>query len=194
MMDAYHALSATAGATDAAAMVQNLLNSLKGTPGLGAAPQAEGKLYPLLSDLLDSSSTVDMADSLSESKIDTLLKLLPPAVVILSQRADSPSDIGRDQTPDDAVAALAAMNIDRKRSLLKRVLRSPQFHQSLTSLTLALRDGGLPTVSEALGIQVANGGRIKGSAVPLGGGEAVEAFVEGVKKAVQETKHTEANS
>jgi 26S proteasome regulatory subunit N13 len=169
-------------------MVQNFLDSLKGTPGLGAAAQAEGKLYPLLSDLLDSSTTVDMADSLPEDKLDHLLSLLPPVVVVLNQYAGGYSDLGRNATQEGAVAALAAMSIDRKRGLLKKVLRTPQFHQSLTSLSLALRDGGLPTVSEALGIPVQNGGRIKGSSVPLGGGEAVEAFVEGVKKSVQEKK------
>jgi 26S proteasome regulatory subunit N13 len=168
-------------------MVQNLLNSLKGTPGLGAQPQAEGKLYPLLSDLLDTSSTVDMVDSISESRLEHLLSLLPPLVVLLSQRDSDEADAGKDpRQAEAAAAAIAAMSMDRKRVLLKRVLRSPQFHQSLTSLTLALRDGGLPTVSEALGIQVQNGGRIQGSSVPLGGGEAVEAFVEGVRQGVQE--------
>ena len=51
---------------------------------------------------------------------------------------------------------------------------------------MALRDGGLPSIAEALGIKVENGGMVKGGNVPLGGGEAVEAFVEGIKKQVQD--------
>lgn len=75
---------------------------------------------------------------------------------------------------------------DQKKDLLGRVLRSPQLHQSLGSLTVALRDGGLPMIGEALGVKTENGGRVKGGTVPLGGGEAVEAFLEGVKRGAQE--------
>jgi 26S proteasome regulatory subunit N13 len=87
-----------------------------------------------------------------------------------------------------AAAASEALSLDQKKALLKRVLRCPQFHQSLGSLTVALRDGGLPTIADALGIKVANGGLVRGGTVPLGGGDAVEAFVEGVRRAVEEEK------
>jgi 26S proteasome regulatory subunit N13 len=87
-----------------------------------------------------------------------------------------------------AAAALEALSLDQKKAILKKVLRSPQFHQSLASLTVALRDGGLPSVADALGIKVANGGLVKGGSVPLGGGEAVEAFVEGVIQTVESEK------
>jgi len=93
-----------------------------------------------------------------------------------------------DPTSEIAQAAIQALSIDQKKDVLKRVLRSPQLHQSLGSLTVALRDGGLPTVSEALKIKVANGGYIKHGGMPLGAGEAVEAFLEGVKSTVQEEK------
>ena len=43
-------------------------------------------------------------------------------------------------------------------------------------------------IGEALGLKVENGGSVKGGSVPLGGGEAVEAFVEGVRRGVGETK------
>lgn len=36
-------------------------------------------------------------------------------------------------------------------------------------------------IGEALGLKVENGGLIRGGSMPLGGGEAVEAFVKGVK-------------
>jgi len=55
-------------------------------------------------------------------------------------------------------------------------------------MTVALRDGGLPIIAEALNIDVENGGLIRGGSVPMGGGEAVEAFLEGVKKGVEEEK------
>jgi 26S proteasome regulatory subunit N13 len=188
--DADSVCRASGGAPDAATVVQNLLNSLRGAPGLGATQQQqqpEGKLYPLLSDLLDAPTTTKMVDAASESSIDKLLDLLPTSVILLSQQvADEADDDGKEPSPDAAAAVRATMSLGEKRSVLKTVLRSPQFHQSLTSLTLALRDGGLPSVSEALGVKVENGGRLKGSAVPLGGGEAVEAFVEGVKRSVQE--------
>lgn len=87
-----------------------------------------------------------------------------------------------------AAAALDALSLDQKKSILKRVLRSPQFHQSLGSLTVALREGGLPSIADALKIKVANGGLVEGGSVPLGGGDAVEAFVEGVKKIVEDEK------
>ena len=80
------------------------------------------------------------------------------------------------------------MSTGQKKALLKKVLRSPQFHQSLGSLSMAIRDGGLPTVADALKINVEGGGFVRGGTVPLGGGDAVEAFVEGVKKSVQEKK------
>jgi hypothetical protein len=53
---------------------------------------------------------------------------------------------------------------------------------------VALRDGGLPSIADALAIRVENGGYMRGGSMPLGGGEAVEAFVEGVRKTVEETE------
>lgn len=85
-----------------------------------------------------------------------------------------------------ASTALEALSLEQKKAILKKVLRSPQFHQSLGSLTVALRDGGLPSIGDALGIRVTNGGLVRGGSVPLGGGDAVEAFVEGIKRTVEE--------
>ena len=90
--------------------------------------------------------------------------------------------------PETAAAAMEALSLDQKKSILKKVLRSPQFHQSLGSLTMAIRDGGLPSIAEALGIKLQHGGLVRGGSVPLGGGDAVEAFVEGVKNTVESKK------
>lgn len=148
--------------------MRNFLASLKGTPGLGSSGQAQGKLYPMLNDLLDRSVTISMLDAADDQYVEGLLSFLPSALIMKR----------------------ATMSSAQKRTLLKKTLRSPQFAQSLASLSVALRDGGLPSVSEALRIEVENGGLVKGGAVPLGGGEAIEAFVNGVKKQVQKKRAT----
>jgi len=89
---------------------------------------------------------------------------------------------------ETAKAAMEALSLDQKKEILRKVLRSPQFTQSLSSLTSALRDGGLPTISDALQVPVANGGFIKDGAVPLGGGGAMEAFLNGVKDSMEKKR------
>lgn len=178
---------ASSSAPDAAAAVRNFLESLKGQQGLSSGQQAEGgKLYPVLNDLLEPSTTIPMIDAASDDYVDNLLGFLPPTVLVLSQQGSDGDPVSADPSAESVTAAREAMSPGQKRSLLKKVLRSPQFSQSLASLTVALRDGGLPTIAEALGIRVENGGLVRGGSVPLGGGDAVEAFVEGVKKTVQE--------
>ncbi|KAK4230600.1 proteasome complex subunit Rpn13 ubiquitin receptor-domain-containing protein [Podospora fimiseda] len=172
---------------DAAAAVRNFLDSLKGNPSLGGGggQSAQGKAYPLLNDLLDSSTTISMLDSAPDAYVDHLLDYLPPVVLVLTQQGESGDDLAKEPGAESVEAAKEAMSSEQKRALVKRVLRSPQFSQSLASLTAALRDGGLPSIAEALSVPVANGGRVRGGTVPLGGGEAIEAFVEGMKKTVQ---------
>ncbi|KAI0022216.1 proteasome complex subunit Rpn13 ubiquitin receptor-domain-containing protein [Xylariomycetidae sp. FL0641] len=176
--------AASSATPDAAAAVRNFLDSLKGGANAGAS-QGEGKLYPLLSDLLTPPNTMPMLQNATEDQVNNLLNFLPPQVIVLSQQADV-GDSTAEPSADAIDAAKQAMSLPQKKSLVEKILRSPQFHQSLTSLSMALRDGGLPTVADALQIKVENGGYIRGGQMPLGGGEAVEAFVEGVKKTVQE--------
>lgn len=104
---------------------------------------------------------------------------------MLAQESDA-SDSTVEATPATAQAAIEALSQGQKKSLINKVLRTPQLQQSLGSLTMALRDGGLPMIGEALSLKVENGGLIKGGSMPLGGGDAVEAFVKGVKKTVEE--------
>lgn len=122
-----------------------------------------------------------MLDAADDAYVDNLLTLLPPTVLALS----APGATAAGQAELGPEAAAAAMSSGQKRTLLKKVLRSPQFSQALAGLTAALRDGGLPSIAEALGVELAEGGRVRGGTVPLGGGEAVEAFVEGVKRGVE---------
>lgn len=165
-------------------MVRNFLDSLKGTPGLGAS-HGERKAYPLLNDLLEPSTTIPMLEAADDAYVDTLLGFLPPTLLVLAQQGDNADAIEREPGAESVEAAKQAMSLDQKRALLKKVLRSPQFTQSLASLTVALRDGGLPSIEEALRFPVKGGGLVPGGSVPLGGGDAVEAFVEGAKLKVQ---------
>ncbi|OCK77543.1 hypothetical protein K432DRAFT_384605 [Lepidopterella palustris CBS 459.81] len=176
--------AASSGANDASAIVQNFLNSLKGGGLSGASQQQQSKPFTTLPDLLPSSTTIPIIEKADLAFIDSLLSHLPPTILLLAQGIDDLSEI--DPTLETSQAAIQALSMDQKKDILKRVLRSPQLHQSLGSLTVALRDGGLPTVSEALKIKVQNGGYMKSGGMPLGAGEAVEAFLEGVKKTVQE--------
>ena len=99
-----------------------------------------------------------------------------------SSPATDPPAKDADPDPDTLAAIRLSLSAAQKRALLARVLRSPQFAQSLASLTHALRDGGLPSVAEALHVAVRHGGYLQpGGTVPVGGGEAVEVFLEGIK-------------
>jgi hypothetical protein len=114
---------------------------------------------------------------------------LPPTLFLLAQEADD--GYSAEPTAETVQAALETLSLEQKKEILTQVLHAPHFNQSLGSLTVALRDGGLPTISEALGIRVRNGGYMRAGGMPLGGGEAVEAFVEGVKQTVEEEKKRE---
>ena len=46
-----------------------------------------------------------------------------------------------------------------------------------------MHSGGL--FADALGVQLQNGGLVKGGSMPLGGGDAVEAFITGIKKSIE---------
>ena len=151
-------------------------------------PSAGEESFPPLPDLLRTSSTLAVIETADERLVDRLLSFLPPILLVLAQEADDLSFV--DATPGTAQAAMEALSLGQKKDILAKVLRSPQFSQSLASLTIALRDGGLPSVSEALGIKVANGGYGRGGGMPLGGAAAVAAFVTGVRKTVEEEKET----
>ena len=169
---------------NAAAAVRDFLQSLQGNQNLQGQSQAQGQVYTTLADLLATSTTVPIIDTATSAFVDNLLSHLPPILLLLNQEADDISDV--DPTPETAKAALEALSLDQKKEILRKVLRSPQFSQSLGSLTQAIRDGGLPTISDALQIPVVHGGYVKeGSGVPQGGGDAVEAFVNGVRDSVQ---------
>ena len=169
--------------SEPSAVVQNLLQSLQG--GDNGAAQAEEQTFTTLADLLTPPSTLPLIESADMDTVDHLLNFLPSSLVLLSQDLDDEISEA-EANPELAEAIKQSLSLDQKKDILRRVLRSPQFTQSLGSLTVALRDGGLPTISEALNVKVRNGGFMRRGGVPLGGGEAVQAFLEGVKDHVKE--------
>ncbi|KAF2435153.1 hypothetical protein EJ08DRAFT_581033 [Tothia fuscella] len=179
--------------TDANAAVQNFLRSLGGNNSQPTAQSSQStrqdQLFTTLTDLLDPSTCISTLSTLTPTQIDTLLSNLPPQILLLAQ--ESPDDFSENTSPtelspESAQAAIDALSMTQKKDVLTTVFRSPQLHQSLGSLTMALRDGGLPMVAESLGIKVEGGGFVRGSGMPLGEGEAVKAFLEGVKRTVEE--------
>lgn len=180
---------------DPSAVVQNFLRSLQ-----GGSQQADGqqqqqqqaadKPFTTLPDLLPSATTVPFVNNATPEQIDNLCTFLPPEIFLLAQESSSTSTIDTPTDPSGASSiaaqgAIEALSTEQKKDIIKRVLHSPQLQQSLGSLTVALRDGGLPMIGDALGLNVENGGSIRGGTMPLGGGEAVEAFVNGVKRTVE---------
>lgn len=175
---------------DAAIAVQNFLRSMQGNQALSnQQSQPQGRIFTTLPDLLPSTTTIPVIDSADPALIDNLLSHIPPVLLLLSQEADDISSV--EPNSETAKAAIEALSLKQKQEILKKVLRSPQFTQSLGSLTVALRDGGLPSISEALSIRVENGGFTRGSGISLGGGEAVEAFLEGVKASIEKESDVE---
>lgn len=172
----------SSGATlDAQSIVQNFLRSMGGSSTSNQQP-AQQKLFTTLQDLLTTTSTIPWIDTISEETADQLMQYLPTDLIALARDDDSEETSSRPPT------------LTEKKDVLRRVLRSPQFTQSLASLTFALRDGGLPSVSEALNIPVQNGGYMRRGGVPLGGGEAVEAFLNGVRDTVKNEDEAEGES
>lgn len=160
-------------------LVQSFLNSLS-SGSQASQQQGENKPFATLSDLLPASTTTSYISTASLQQIDHLCSFLPPELFLIAQESSAEGSATAVQ------AALDSLSLDQKKKVLNRVLNSPQLHQSLGSLTIALRDGGLPMIGEALGLKLENGGHIRGGIMPLGGGTAVEAFVKGVKKAAEE--------
>ena len=160
------------------------MKSLQGNQLSGGQQQAEGKVFTTLPDLLQPTTTLQILEEADESYLDSLLSHLPPTLILLA--SDDEEAISAEPDLETVEAVMMSLSTEQKKSIITKVLRSPQFMQSLGTLTSALRDGGLPMISEALKIKVPNGGLVQGGTVPLGGGEAVEAFLDGFKKAAGE--------
>ncbi|KAI9373063.1 proteasome complex subunit Rpn13 ubiquitin receptor-domain-containing protein [Aspergillus egyptiacus] len=171
---------AATASSDPSAVVQGFLQSLRGTQS-----QEAEQPFTTLQDLLPPSTTLPYLETLDVQGVDNLLKFLPQELLILALQMEEPSAAQRrPETAQD----VGSLSLSQKKSILRKVLHSPQFTQSLTSLTVAIRDGGLPSISEALQIPVENGGFMRRGGVPLGGGDAVRAFLQGVRDLVKESQ------
>lgn len=168
--------------------MQDFLKSLQGVQAPPQGTDTDGPTFTL-QDLLTPSSTLPFVDSADEETIDNLLSFLPPSLPLLAQDIDDVS--AAEANPELAEAIMQSLDLSQKKGILKRVLHSPQFMQSLVSLTVALRDGGLPSISEALRIPVENGGFMRRGGVPLGGSQAMDAFLDGIRRYMQENQSAE---
>ncbi|KAL9090267.1 MAG: hypothetical protein Q9159_002072 [Coniocarpon cinnabarinum] len=152
----------------------SLLASINAGPGSQQHhPQAQ-HISTTLADLLPPSTTISAFSTAPISTVDRLLKdFLPPEILTLSPSSN---------TPTNADAAIASLSEAEKRRTLEKVLRSPQFTQALGSITSAIRDGGLTSVSEALGVKLEGKGIVPGTGEVVNGGAAVEVFLEALRK------------
>ncbi|KAH8728781.1 hypothetical protein GQ44DRAFT_32765 [Phaeosphaeriaceae sp. PMI808] len=177
-----------APANDVSALVQNFVNSLQGG-NLSSSSQQSSAPFTTLLDLLWPSHTIPTIDKASPELIDALCAQLPMTPFLLEAEVEDVDQI--DPNSETAHMAMQTLDQSEKIEVLKRILRAPQLRAALGSLTEALKTGALPTVAQGLKIDVANGGFMRGGAMPLGGGEAVKAFLEGVKKTVEKDEKDE---
>lgn len=167
--------------SDPSSVVQSFLQSLQRNSSQSQDPD---KPFTTLQDLLPPAATLPFLEAADDKTVDNLLSFLPPALLLLAQDVEDVSSI---DDPELTEAVMASLDLSQKKNILRKVLHSPQFSQSLASLTVAIRDGGLPSISEALKIPVENGGFMRRGGVPLGGGDAVEAFLQGVRNHVKDS-------
>ncbi|KAE8355546.1 proteasome complex subunit Rpn13 ubiquitin receptor-domain-containing protein [Aspergillus coremiiformis] len=172
---------AAAADSDPSSVVQNFLQSLQRNSTQARDPD---RPFTTLQDLLSPATTLPFLEFADDRTVDNLLSFLPPALLLLAQDVEDVSSV---DDPELTEAVMASLDLPQKKNILRKVLHSPQFTQSLASLTVAIRDGGLPSISEALKIPVENGGFMRRGGVPLGGGDAVEVFLQGVRNHVKDT-------
>ncbi|KAI4690028.1 uncharacterized protein J4E84_004209 [Alternaria hordeiaustralica] len=176
-----------AGSGDVSAIVQDFMNSLKGGNAGGSSQQQRGsEPFASLTEFLWPTHTLSTVENASDETIDALCAQLPTIPFLLEAEVEDIDQI--DPNSETAQMAIQTLGRDEKIEVLSRILRAPQLRGALGSLNEALRTGALPTVSQALNIDVENGGYMRGGGMPLGGGDAVKAFLEGVKKTVEKEK------
>ena len=164
--------------SDPSSVVQDFLQSLQGNQD---PSQGRERLFTTLQDLLSPSSTLSYVESADTESVDNLLGFLPSSLLLLTQDIDAEDADAAESNPELSEAIKQSLDLSQKKDILFKVLHSPQFSQSLASLTVALREGGLPSISEALKIPVEHDGYMRRGGVPIGGGDAVAAFLEGAK-------------
>ncbi|KAJ4379783.1 hypothetical protein N0V86_004966 [Didymella sp. IMI 355093] len=175
---------AAGGVGDVSSIVQNFMDSLKSGGGGSEQQQQGGGEFTTLLDLLWPTTTRPIIEEASDELIDALCAQLPTTPFLLQAEVEDVDQI--DPNGEEAQMVVQTMGQDEKREVIQAIVRAPQLRAALGSLTEALRSGALPTVAQALKINVEHGGYMRGGAMPLGGGDAVKAFLEGVKRTVQD--------
>ncbi|PWW76599.1 adhesion regulating molecule [Tuber magnatum] len=140
--------------------LQNLISQIQlpGAAGGGGYQQQEPMIS--LHDLLPSTTTTSLLAGMTPGTVDDLISNLPQGIV-----------------PRNATLA-------QKKEVIRKVLHSPQFSQSLVSLSVALRDGGMRGISDSLGVRLDPGEEGAGS-------DSVTTFVEAIKR--EEEKKEDSN-
>jgi len=142
--------------------LQNLISQIQlpgGARGGGGGYQQQEPTISL-HDLLPSTTTTPLLAAMTSGAVDDLISNLPQGII-----------------PRNATLA-------QKKEVIRKVLHSPQFNQSLIGLSVALRDGGLRGISDSLGVRLAPGEVGTGS-------DQVTTFVEAIKR--EEEKKADGN-
>ena len=181
--------TALTGNPETQTVINNFLQSLQGGNFAASTQQQIDRPFASLSELLIPDITIPALSNASEEHLESLLSLLPPTLTMLAAGGaqDDSVDV-QNPDPETLEAIKMSLSMEQKRQVLNKVLRSPQFSQSLSSLTDAISDGGLPTISEALKVPMEHGGYNPGGAVPLEGANAIDSFLKGMKKKVEDEK------
>ncbi|KAI9727538.1 MAG: hypothetical protein M1828_006480 [Chrysothrix sp. TS-e1954] len=159
------------------------------TSSLSNQPQAQDS-YTTLPDLLPTPQTTTSLSHLPLPQLTHILSTqIPPTLLQLAHNVP-PSSLSPNLPPQEAAALASSLSESQQRELLEKVLRSAQFTQSLGGVDRAVRSGGLEGVAEALGVGLDDSGKVAGS---QGGGPAVRAFVEGVRRKVEEEEKKEGS-
>lgn len=163
------------------AILQNFLTSL-GTRCEGNNNE-ETKPFPSLTELLSPSNTSPLiTQTRDESLIDRLLLLLPTDISLLMLNGYQSFQSEELMLHESNKRRLSK---ELKLDMLLRVLRSPQLCQSLDSLSIALRGGGLLAVSDALEVSLnvdLASENVKHDAASL---SPIHIFLNGIKSSIE---------
>ena len=134
-----------------------------------------------LASLLSPANTLPfIAEACDIQSFDRLLSLLPRQITGRVLRHEESANL---ETSTSIESNFQHLNHGQKQIILQKVLRSPQLCQSLDSLTLALRCGGLAALSEALGFEVDGISKLNSNKESRQT-SAIDIFVDGVRRSI----------
>lgn len=145
------------GGLDLAALIRGITVPGQGQQGQQRQQYQQSALS--LHDLLPSSNTIPALANASPAVIDELAENLPAGII-----------------PTDATP-------DQKKAIIVKVLQSPQFAQSLISLSSAIKEGGIAGIADSLRVPIDFNAAAQGQ-------DLVEVFVNGVKKEVEKEEES----